>query len=82
LQRIIFSVGKQNIKDQLQKAREEVVQISCSISETKKMLRRIHEQNFRSKVSKVKLFQRFNFQSRIRNELECLYLCEGNIDIS
>jgi len=46
------------------------------------MLRRIHEQNFRSKVSKAKLFQRFSFQSRITNELECLYLREGNIDIS
>ncbi|XP_011708032.1 PREDICTED: spindle and kinetochore-associated protein 1-like [Wasmannia auropunctata] len=45
----ILIKGKQNVKNELHKAREEVEHISCSINETKKMLRRIHEQNFRSK---------------------------------
>lgn len=44
----ILIKGKQNIKDELQRTHEELLQISSSILETKKILRRIHEQNSRS----------------------------------
>ncbi|XP_012542333.1 spindle and kinetochore-associated protein 1 [Monomorium pharaonis] len=45
----ILIKGKQNIKDELRRAYEEVLQISSSILETKKMLLRINEQSLRSK---------------------------------
>lgn len=41
--------GKQHIKDELRKAHEEVVQLSCSINDTKQLLKRLNEQNCRSK---------------------------------
>ncbi|KYN08570.1 Spindle and kinetochore-associated protein 1, partial [Cyphomyrmex costatus] len=41
--------SKQNLKDELQEAHEEIQKISCSISKTKKMLKRMHEQNSRLK---------------------------------
>ncbi|XP_018306096.1 spindle and kinetochore-associated protein 1 [Mycetomoellerius zeteki] len=41
--------SKQNIKGKLQEAHEEVKQISGGISEAKKMLRKMHEQNSRLK---------------------------------
>ncbi|XP_071572084.1 SKA complex subunit 1 isoform X1 [Temnothorax nylanderi] len=41
--------GKQNIKDELQRVREEVSQLGCGINEMKNQLKRMREQNCRSR---------------------------------